>query len=148
MKFIAEFKEFAVKGNVVDMAVGVIIGTAFGKIVSSLINDLVMPVLGTLTGKVHFSKLFINLGDKEYATLAEAKLAGAPTLNYGNFIQSMTDFLVIAISIFFVVKAINNMQRTEEEKEKKEAETPPEPSEEVLLLREIRDALSSGKQGG
>src|SRR3954452_5455618 len=95
-----EFREFAMKGNVVDLAVGVIIGGAFGKIVSSLVNDIVMPLVGVLVGKVDFANLFIPLNGREYGTLKAAKDAGAPTLNYGIFVNSVIDFLIVAFSIF------------------------------------------------
>ena len=102
-----EFKEFAMRGNVLDLAVGVILGAAFGKIVASLVDDLLMPPLGRLLGKVDFSNLFINLGDKTYDTLAAAKAAGAPTLNYGNFINTIINFLIVAFSIFLLVRSVN-----------------------------------------
>ena len=135
MGLIQEFREFAVKGNAIDLAVGVIIGGAFGKIVSSLVDDIIMPPIGLLLGGVDFKNLFINLGSGGYATLAEAKAAGAPTLNYGNFLQSVVDFLLVVWVIFLMVKAINRMRQKEEE-----APAAP-PAEEVVLLREIRDAL-------
>lgn len=102
-----EFKEFAMKGNVMDMAVGIIIGAAFGKIVSSFVNDVLMPPLGLALGKVDFTGLFIDLSGKGYATLADAKKAGAATLNYGNFIQTIVDFLIVAFAIFIVAKNVN-----------------------------------------
>jgi len=139
MGMIQEFKDFAVKGNAIDMAVGIIIGAAFGKIVSSIVDDLVMPVVGKLMGGVDFTGLFVNLGDGDFQTLAAAKEAGAATLNYGNFIQTAIDFLIIAFAIFMMVKAINKLKRQEEE----EPEAPAEPPEDVLLLREIRDSLKN-----
>jgi len=102
-----EFKEFAMRGNVVDLAVGVIIGAAFGKIVSSLVEDVLMPPIGRLLGRVDFSGLFINLGDKTYETLTAAKAAGAPTLNYGIFLNTIINFLIVAFCVFLVVKQIN-----------------------------------------
>ena len=102
-----EFKEFAMRGNVLDLAVGVIIGAAFGKIVASLVDDVLMPPLGRLLGHVDFSSKFINLSDKTYETLAAAKAAGAPTLNYGNFINTIINFLIVAFAIFVVVRAVN-----------------------------------------
>jgi large conductance mechanosensitive channel len=137
MGLIREFREFAVKGNAIDLAVGVIIGGAFGKIVSSLVDDLIMPPLGLLLGGVDFKNLFVNLGSGGYATLAEAKAAGAPVLSYGNFLQSVVDFVIVAWVIFLMVKAINRMRRKEEEA----PAAPPVPAEEIVLLREIRDAL-------
>lgn len=102
-----EFKEFAMRGNVLDLAIGVIIGAAFGKIVSSLVDDIFMPPIGRLLGRVDFSNLFVNLGDKSFDTLAAAKAAGAPTLNYGNFINTMINFLIVAFCVFLVVRSVN-----------------------------------------
>jgi large conductance mechanosensitive channel len=102
-----EFKEFALRGNVLDLAIGVIIGGAFGKIVSSFVSDVLMPPIGKLLGGVDFSNLFLVLGSGEYPTLAAAKAAGAATLNYGAFINTLIDFLIVAFSIFLVVKAVN-----------------------------------------
>lgn len=102
-----EFKEFAMRGNVLDLAVGVVIGAAFGKIVASLVDDVLMPPLGRLLGHVDFSSLFINLGDKSFESLAAAKTAGAPTLNYGNFINTIINFLIVAFAIFMVVRMAN-----------------------------------------
>jgi large conductance mechanosensitive channel len=110
-----EFKEFAIQGNMVDMAVGIIVGAAFGKIVSSLVSDIVMPPVGLLLGKTDFSSLFINLSGKPYATLAEAKAAGAPTLNYGLFINNCLDFLIVAFVIFLVIRQINRLRREKPE---------------------------------
>ena len=106
-----QFKEFAMKGNVMDLAVGVIIGAAFGKIVTSLINDMIMPVIGSLLGKVDFSNLFISLSGGAYPTLAEAKKAGAATLNYGLFVNALIDFLIIGLVIFMMVKWVNKMRK-------------------------------------
>jgi len=102
-----EFKEFAMRGNVMDLAVGVIIGAAFGKIVASLVDDVIMPPIGRLVGHMDFSNLFINLGNKTYETLAAAKAAGAPTLNYGNFINTIINFLIVAFAIFLLVRTVN-----------------------------------------
>lgn len=137
MGLMQEFKEFAAKGNALDMAVGIIIGAAFGKIVSSLVNDVIMPPIGKLLGNVDFSSLFINLSSTAYQTLAEAQKAGAPTLNYGSFIQTVLDFLIVAGAVFMMVKGINAMKKKEESK----PEEPSKPREEVVLLQEIRDAL-------
>ena len=115
-----EFKEFAVKGNVVDMAVGIIIGAAFGKIVSSFVSDVLMPPIGLLTGKVNFSDLFISLSGKEYASVAEAKAAGAATINYGLFINSVIDFTIVAFAVFLLVRQVNRMRG------KAEAAPPPD----------------------
>lgn len=102
-----EFKEFAMRGNVLDLAVGVILGAAFGKIVASLVDDVLMPPLGRLLGRVDFSNLFINLGDQTYDTLTAAKAAGAPTLNYGTFINTIINFLIVAFSVFLLVRSVN-----------------------------------------
>jgi large conductance mechanosensitive channel len=135
-----EFKEFAMKGNVLDMAIGVIIGGAFGKIVSSLVSDVLMPPLGLLMGKVDFSSLFIDLSRTSPPSLAAAKAAGTPTLNYGVFLQSVFDFIIIAFVIFMLVKQVNRF--------KKEAAPPPPPpppgpTTEEKLLMEIRDLLKN-----
>ena len=104
-----EFKAFAMRGNVVDLAVGLIIGAAFGRIVSSLVNDLLMPPIGLVLGRVDFSNLFVNLSKPRYATLAEAKAAGAPTINYGVFLNTVVDFLIVALAIFLVIRFINRL---------------------------------------
>ena len=140
INMLEEFKSFAMRGNVVDMAVGIIIGGAFGKIVSSFVNDVIMPPIGMLMGNVDFSQLFINLSGEEFASLAAAQEAGAATINYGVFINTVLDFLIVAFAIFMVIRAMNKMKKQEEEKPAE----PPKPSEEVLLLQEIRDALKSG----
>ncbi|MCB1913523.1 MAG: large conductance mechanosensitive channel protein MscL [Zoogloeaceae bacterium] len=137
MSFMQEFKEFAVKGNVVDMAVGVIIGGAFGKIVSSLVGDVVMPIVGRIVGGVDFGQLYLNLGDQTYDTLEAAEKAGAPLVKYGAFINATIDFVIIAFVIFLAIKAINKLKRKEEEAPAEPAADP----EDVVLLREIRDAL-------
>jgi large conductance mechanosensitive channel len=108
-----EFKEFIARGNVLDLAVAVIIGGAFGKVISSLVNDIVLPPIGLLLGKVDFSNLFINLSGVSYASLAAAKAAGAPTLNYGVFLNSIIDFLIIAFVIFLAIRAFNRMRRSQ-----------------------------------
>jgi len=108
-----EFKEFAMRGNVVDLAVGVIIGAAFGKIVSSLVDDVIMPPVGRLLGHVDFSSLFINLSDKPYESLLLAKAAGAPTLNYGLFLNSVINFLIVAFVVFIVVQWMNRLTKKE-----------------------------------
>ena len=132
-----EFKKFAMRGNVVDMAVGIIIGAAFGKIVSSIVNDIIMPPIGLLMGGVDFSNLFVDLSASGYASLAAAEEAGAPIIKYGVFINTVLDFLIVAFAIFMVIRAMNSMKKKEEEKPAE----PPKPSEEVVLLTEIRDAL-------
>ncbi|HPX61472.1 MAG TPA: large conductance mechanosensitive channel protein MscL [Deltaproteobacteria bacterium] len=108
-----EFKEFALKGNVIDLAVGIIIGAAFGKIVQSLVTDVLMPPIGMLAGKMDFSSMFINLSGTSYQTLAEAKKAGAATINYGLFINSMVDFTIMAFVVFLMVRQINRIKRQE-----------------------------------
>ncbi|MDZ7769128.1 MAG: large conductance mechanosensitive channel protein MscL [Woeseia sp.] len=135
-----EFKKFAMRGNVVDMAVGIVIGTAFTKIVTSLVQDVIMPPIGLALGRVDFSQLYIDLTGSDYASLKAAQEAGAATINYGMFINSVINFIIVAFAIFMVVKAMNTLVR-------REKETPPEPaaqSAEVLLLTEIRDALRKG----
>lgn len=122
-----EFKKFAIKGNIIDMAVGIIIGVAFGKIVSSFVADIIMPPIGILLGGVDFSNLVITLNQA-------TETAAAVTINYGVFINTVIDFIIIAFAIFIVVKQINRLKKKEEEK-------PTEPSEDILLLREIRDSL-------
>jgi large conductance mechanosensitive channel len=133
-----EFKEFAVRGNVVDMAVGIIIGAAFGKIVESLVKDVIMPPIGLMLGKVDFSNLFLVLRQGTTAgphlTIEAAQEVGAVTLNYGLFINTMISFVIVAFAVFLLIRAINRLKQQEE---KKPAVTP----EEVVLLREIRDAL-------
>lgn len=106
-----EFKEFAMKGSLLDLAIGFILGGAFGKIVSSLVNDVIMPPIGLLLGKVDFASLFINLSGKSYATLAEAKAAGAATINYGIFLNVFIDFLIVALVMFLLVKQVNKLRR-------------------------------------
>jgi large conductance mechanosensitive channel len=106
-----EFKEFAMRGNVMDMAIGIILGAAFGKIVTSLVGDVVMPPLGRFLGKVDFSNLFLNISDKPYGSLAEAKAAGAATINYGMFINNVIDFLIVAFVIFLIVRQINRWKK-------------------------------------
>jgi len=108
---IKEFKEFAMRGNVIDMAVGIIIGAAFGKIVTSLVNDILMPPIGLLMGKVNFSNLFIDLSGQSHATLTEAKAAGDATINYGMFINTVIDFIIVAFVIFLMIRQINRLKR-------------------------------------
>jgi large conductance mechanosensitive channel len=106
-----EFKEFAMKGNVVDLAVGFIIGAAFGKIVTSLVSDIIMPPIGLILGKVDFSSLFLNISGKSYSSLAEAKAAGAATLNYGIFLNNIVDFLIVAFAVFLLVRMVNRWNK-------------------------------------
>ncbi len=109
-----EFRKFAMRGNVVDMAVGIIIGAAFGKIVASFVKDIIMPPIGLLLGDVDFSNLFVNLSEGSYATLAQAQEAGAATLNYGAFINTVVDFLIVAFAIFIVIRQMNRLKKPEE----------------------------------
>ena len=135
-KFIQEFKDFAVKGNAIDMAVGVIIGGAFGKIVSSIVNDLIMPPIGWIIGGVNFTDLKLELPANP---LNEG---GEPVcIAYGNFLQTCLDFLIVAFCVFMLVRAIMKITRHNKKQEEEKPAAPPEPSEEVKLLREIRDAL-------
>jgi large conductance mechanosensitive channel len=106
-----EFKEFVMRGNVLDLAVGIVIGAAFGKIVSSFVADVLMPPIGLLLGRVDFSNLFVNLSEGSYATIAEAKAAAAPTLNYGIFLQTVFDFLIVAFAIFLLIRQVNRLKR-------------------------------------
>jgi large conductance mechanosensitive channel len=137
-----EFREFAMRGNVVDMAVGIIIGAAFGKIVDSLVRDVIMPPIGLLLGKVDFSNLFFVLKDGTspgpYLTVEAAQKAGAVTFNYGIFINSIISFVIVAFAVFLLIRVINRLRRQEEAKP---AAPPPPPPEEIALLREIRDSL-------
>ena len=130
------------KGNVMDMAVGVIIGGAFGKIVSSLVGDVLMPLISKLTGGVSFVDLFVNLGDGNYTTLAAAKEAGAAVFAYGQFIQNIIDFLIVALCIFLMIKGMNKLSRKKEEPAPAEPEAPKGPTQEELLA-EIRDLLKN-----
>jgi len=109
-----EFKAFALRGNVLDMAIGIIIGTAFGKIVSSFVSDILMPPLGRVLGHADFSKLYVNLSDRTFATLADAKAAGAPTLNYGLFVNTVIDFTIVAFVVFLLVRQVNRISRKPE----------------------------------
>ena len=141
MSMLKEFREFAIKGNVIDLAVGVIIGGAFGKIVGSVVDDLIMPVVGKLVGNMDFSNLFLVLGDVPAGTaltLAELKKAGVPVFAYGNFITVALNFLILALAIFLMVKQINRLKRSEPAPA---TAAPPPTPEDVLLLREIRDSL-------
>ena len=138
MSFVGEFKAFAMRGNVVDLAVGVIIGGAFGKIVSSMVNDIIMPVISLFMGDKGFKDKFYAFGDQSFDSLEKAREAGVAIIAYGSFIQTVIDFLILAFIIFLMVKGMNNL------KKKEEAATPvvaPEPSKEEVLLAEIRDLL-------
>ncbi|MEM7371625.1 MAG: large conductance mechanosensitive channel protein MscL [Bacteroidota bacterium] len=134
-----EFKEFVMRGNVLDLAVAVIIGGAFGKIITSLVNDLLMPVISIIMGGVSFTDLFWSLDGNQYETIAAAKEAGAAVFAYGSFIQNVVDFLIVAFAIFMILKAYNASQKKKEE----EPAAPPAPSAEENLLTEIRDLLKA-----
>jgi len=135
-----EFKEFALRGNVVDMAVGIIIGAAFSTIVKSLVDDIIMPPIGVVTGGVDFSNMFVPLNGEHYESLAQARQAGAPTINFGLFINNVISFTIVAFVLFMVIKAMNQLRRKQED----EPATEPPPSQEVQLLQQIRDALVAG----
>ncbi len=129
-----EFREFIARGNVVDLAVGLIMGAAFGAVVNSLVNDIVMPPIGLILGGVNFSDLFVALDGRQYASLAAAQESGAPVIAWGQFLQTVINFLVIAVAVFFLVRAVNKIY-------KQPAPSPAEPPAEVKLLTEIRDLL-------
>lgn len=142
MSFLSEFKAFAIRGNVIDLAVGVIIGGAFGKIVSSLVDDVLMPPLGYLMGRVDFSEYFLVLyrpdgAPEVFTTLQAAKNAGAVAIGYGNFINVLIQFVIVAFAIFILIRQINKLQKAEAEK----AAAPPAPTRTEVLLEEIRDSL-------
>ena len=146
MGLIKEFKEFAFKGNVIDLAVGILIGAAFGKIVSSIVNDIIMPPIGMAMGKVDFKDKFVVLSENPtnpgpFASLVEAKAKGAATLNYGMFINTVIEFLIVAFAVFMLVKAINTLRRRMETQPAPADQAPPAPTREEKLLMEIRDAL-------
>ena len=135
--FFREFREFAMRGNVVDMAVGIVIGVAFGAIVNSLVNDVIMPPIGALLGNVDFSDLYVNLSGQDYPSASAAKEAGAPAIYIGLFINAVINFIIIAFAIFLVIKGMNRLQRRQAAAPE---EAPPPPRQEVLL-EEIRDLL-------
>ena len=132
MKFIEEFKHFIARGNVFDLAVGIIIGAAFTGIVNSLVSDVFMPVFGILTSNINFTDMFYALDGKEYDTLKAAKDAGAPVVAYGNFVNNIINFLIVSLVVFSLVKQVNRLKRNP---------PPAAPPEEILLLRDIRDSL-------
>ena len=138
-----EFKAFIARGNVLDLAVAVIIGAAFGKIVTSFVQDLMMPLLGLLLGKIDFSNLFLNLSGNSFNTIEEAKRAGAAVLPYGSFLQAVVDFLIVAFAIFLLIKQANRFRLTDLNDEKNDAEKKvAEPTADQKLLTEIRDLLA------
>ena len=145
MSILSEFREFAVKGNVVDMAVGIIIGGAFGGIVNSLVNDVIMPPVGLLLGKVDFANLFVDLSGKGFSALSEARKAGAPVMAYGQFLNTVINFTILAFVIFLLVQGINRMKRQAAAAPPPPAAAPPTPPAEEVLLREIRDLLARGR---
>jgi len=141
MGMMSEFRTFAMRGNVIDLAVGVIIGAAFGKIVDSIVNDLIMPVVGRVVGKLDFSNMFVMLADPPPGvphTLDALKKAGVPVFAYGNFLTIVVNFVILAFIIFMMVRGFNKMREKEAE-----APKPAEPAEDIVLLREIRDSLKS-----
>ena len=133
--FFNEFKEFAMRGSVIDMAVGIVIGVAFGAIVTSFVNDVLMPPIGLLLGNVDFSDLYLNLSGQEYTSATEAKAAGAPAIYIGLFINALINFLIVAFAIFLVIKAMNRLKRPAPEA------APATPPRQEVLLEEIRDLL-------
>jgi large conductance mechanosensitive channel len=135
-----EFREFALRGNVVDLAVGFILGGAFSTIVKSMVDDILMPPLGLLLGGVDFQNLFVTLGDGDYASLAAAQAAGAATVNYGLFINNIIAFVILALALFSLIKGMNALQRQKAE----EPAPPPQKPRQEELLEEIRDALKTG----
>lgn len=147
MGIVQEFKQFAMRGNVVDMAVGIIVGASFGTIVKSLVDDVIMPPIGLLLGNADFSDLFVTLKDGAkaagpYVSLGAAKEAGAVTLNFGAFLNTVVSFVIVAFAVFLLVKGVNQLKRKEEEATAAPA-APPEPSAEERLLAEIRDILQA-----
>ena len=148
-KIFKEFGSFIKRGNVIDLAVAVVIGGAFSSIVTSLVNDIIMPVISLATGGIDFSNLFISLNGEKYATLAAAKEAGASVLAYGSFLQAVINFLIIAFVIFMIVKAMNaameKMSKLKHKKEEEKKEEEPAKSDEVVLLEQIRDLLKKNK---
>ena len=136
----SEFREFIMRGNVVDLAVGIVIGAAFTTIVDSLVNDIVMPPVGLLLGGIDFSNIFIALDGNQYASLAALEEAGAPAIKIGKFINAVINFLIVGFAVFLVVKQVNRLRKEEEEGEK----APAEPPRQEVLLEEIRDAIKAG----
>jgi large conductance mechanosensitive channel len=142
MKIFDEFKKFAMRGSVVDLAVGVVIGAAFTGIVNSLVKDIIMPPIGLALGGIDFTNFFVTLKGPHLATVAEAQKAGAVTLNYGIFVNTLINFLVVAFALFLLIRSINRLT-TPETPAEAAAAAPPAPPEDILLLREIRDELKT-----
>jgi large conductance mechanosensitive channel len=142
MSFLKEFRDFAMKGSVIDLAIGVIIGAAFGKIVNALVNNVIMPPIGLLLGRVDFSNLFLNLSNQPAASVKEATDKGVPVLAYGVFLNTVIEFVIIALVLFVVIKQVNRFKKTAE------AAPVPGPSAEEKLLSEIRDLLKEQSSGG
>jgi len=138
MNLLKEFRAFISRGNVIDLAVGIILGTAFTAIVNSLVNDIIMPPIGLLVGGIDFSNIFIDLSGNSYSSLAEAQLAGAATINVGVFLNTVINFLIIAAAVFILVKQVNRIYR----EEAAEPSVPPAPPRQEVLLEEIRDLLA------
>jgi large conductance mechanosensitive channel len=138
--FLAEFKEFAMRGNALDMAVGIILGAAFGTIVSSLVDDVIMPPIGLVLGGVDFSNIFLNLSGQDFPSYAAAKEAGAPVIGIGNFLNQVINFLIVAFAVFLLIKNVNRFLKFKQE------EPAPPPPAEVQLLTEIRDLLKNGSR--
>ncbi len=139
-----EFKNFIARGNVMDMAVGIIMGAAFTAIVKSMVDDLIMPIVGVLTSGVDFADKFVALNGEAYASLAAAQEAGAPLITYGVFINAVINFLIVAFVVFFLVKGVNKIKEAAEKEEEEKAKEAPKTPEDIALLREIRDALQKG----
>jgi len=142
MGLLNEFRAFIARGNVIDLAVGIILGTAFTAIVNSLVNDILMPPIGLLIGGIDFSNIFINLSGQTYSSLAEAQQAGAPTINVGTFANTIINFLIIAAAVFLLVQQVNRLYRREAE----EPSAPPAPPRQEVLLEEIRDLLAEQRR--
>ena len=140
-----EFKDFIARGNVMDMAVGIIMGAAFTAIVNSMVKDLLNPFIGLFTGGIDFASMYYNLTDQEYETLAAAQEAGAATVNYGMFINAVINFLIVAFVVFMLVRSVNKIKDAAIAQEAEEAAAPPKPPADVVLLTEIRDLLAKKK---
>ncbi len=141
-----EFQEFAIKGNVVDIGVGIVIGAAFTSIVNSLVNDIINPIIGVITGGADFSNFFVNLGAGDYESLAAAQAAGAPTVNYGLFVNAIISFLIVAWILFLIIRSVNRLKKRAEQAPTSPAT--PEPAADIMLLTEIRDLLARGAVPG